>query len=435
MSPLACLCLLAACGGAAGSAQRPPNLLLAIADDLDPDHPGFAGNPAARTPSLDRLAAEGCYFPVLYVQPVCRAAHAVLLTGRFPHETGIRNNRTDAVLAPLGLLPQRLKERGYATFCAGKFWEGDPRDYGFDAAVSDRAFARGGPGSQQELFRFLEERAGAGPWFLWWAPNLPHVPHEPPARLAEAFRDAPVTPPPGYGGDPARYAAEERACLAMEAWLDEAFGALVGKLEALGEREETLIVFLADNGWSSASPSKGTPREKGVRSPLVVSLPGKERGARRLDALVALPDVHATLLDYAGADPEGRGTSLRPLLEGRPAGTRTALHGSVFLRGREDGSGGELCALYTRDARWKYTLYVRAAEGALLSAGSGLAPPFRHPAGAEELFDLAHDPFELTNLATAPEHAARRAALREAVLDWWRATGGEALELPTPGGH
>lgn len=429
MTLLPVLLLLAACTQAAPSAPGRPNILLALADDLDPDHLGFTGNSAARTPSLDRLAAEGVYFPVLYVQPVCRAAHAVLLSGRFAHETGIRNNRVETNLAPAGLLPRRLKEQGYATFCAGKFWEGDPEQYGFDAAVADPSFARKGADAQAELFRFLDQHAAGDPWFVWWAPNLPHVPHEPPARLAETFREVPVTPPPGYGGDPALYATEERACLAMEAWLDEAFGALVAKIEALGERDETLIVFLADNGWATASPSKGTPREKGVRSPLVVSPPGKERVAHRVDALVALVDVNATLLDYAGASAEGRGQSLRPLLEGRAFTPRDALHGSVFLRGRDDGGGGELCALYARDARWKYTLYLRHADGALLSAGSGLTPPFRRRAGTEELFDLAADPLELADLAGQPEQLERRRALRASVLDWWRSTGGEAQEL------
>jgi uncharacterized sulfatase len=427
MCPLALACLLAACAPAVRSEERPPNIVLAIADDLDPDHPGFAGNRAARTPALDRLAAEGCYFPTLYAQPVCRAAHAVLLTGRYPHETGIHNNRVGQALAPEGLLPQRLKERGYATFAAGKFWEGDPRAFGFDAADGERSFARGGPDSQAALFRFLEQRAPGGPWFVWWAPNLPHVPHEPPPRLAELFRDAPVAPPPGFVGDAQRFAAEERACLAMEAWLDEAFGALLAKLDELGEREETLVVFLADNGWATANLSKGTPREKGVRSPLVVSPPGPERVARRLEALADLTDVHATLLDYAGAVAEDRGRSLRPLVEGRGEEGRTALHGMAYIRTRADGTGGEPCSLYTRDARWKYTLHVRHTSAALLSSGSPLAPNFRVKAGTEELFDLAADPLELTNLAAAPEHAERRLALRASALAWWGATGGEPL--------
>lgn len=406
-----------------------PNILLAIADDLDPDHLGFCGNALARTPTLDRLAAEGAYFPVLYVQPVCRASLATLLSGRWPQETGILNNRVSARLDPAGTLPRRLKERGYATFCAGKFWEGAPADYGFDAPErNDEDFARATGEGQPELFRFLEEHAPRGPWFVWWAPNLPHVPHRPPAHIAEAFADVPLPAPRGFAGSAEEYARAERACLAMESWLDERFGELLHELDELGELDETVIVFLADNGWSTVLPAKGTPREKGVRSPLVVRLPGQE--ARQLDALVALVDVHATLLDYAGAAPDGRGRSLRPLLEDRAYERRERLFGSVFTRSRRGGEAGELCALYARDARWKYVLYVRDVASVELSADSSLAPPFRRRAGAEELFDLHADPLEELDLSAREEHAERLRDLRAAVLGWWRASGGAAPELP-----
>lgn len=433
---LALVLVLAGCAQqpAPEPAPRPPNLLVILADDLDPDHPGFAGNPAARTPSLDALAARGAYFPVLLVQPVCRAAHATLLAGRFPHETGIRNNRTAGALAPEALLPWRLQARGYATFCAGKLWEGEPAACGFDAAVTERSFARGGPEAQAELFRFLEERPAGEPWFVWWAPNLPHVPHEPPARLLAEFRDAPVAPPPGFAGDVAAFAQAERACLAMEAWLDEAVGALLAKLDELGQRDQTLVLFLADNGWATASPSKGTPREKGVRSPLVVVPPGAEPRARRLDALVSLVDVHATLLDYAGAPHEGRGTSLRPLLEERPFTPRERLFGAVFRRGGADGVDSKLVALHVRDARWKLVTYVRHADSAVLSADASLAPPFRRLAGTVELFDLDADPLELTDLSADPAQAERVQTLRAAALEWWRTTGGDPAELETRDG-
>lgn len=419
-------------------AARPPNILLAIADDLDPDHPGFSGNPLARTPTLDRLAREGAYFPVLYVQPVCRSSHATLLTGRWPHETGILNNRVARRLDPAGTLPFRLKEHGYATYCAGKLWEGSPTEYGFDApAKSNRNFARAGEAGQADLFRFLEERAKEEhterkPWFVWWAPNLPHLPHRPPARLAEVFAEAPVAAPRGFTGDPDEYARDERACLAMEAWLDECLGELLAKLDELGEREETLIVFLSDNGWSTALAAKGTAREKGVRSPLVISLPGKARAPLSLDALVSLTDVHATVLDYAGLGPEpgGRGHSLRPLLEGRPHAGRERLYGSVFTHSTRAGEEGKVCALYARDERWKYVLYVRDVDSAQLSADAHLTLPFQRRAGAQELFDLAADPLEEHDLSDRAEQAERLRALRRAAIAWWCESGGTALELP-----
>jgi arylsulfatase A-like enzyme len=416
------------------SAPRPvrPNIVLAIADDLDPDHPGFAGNALARTPNLDRLAAQGSYFPALYVQPVCRASLAVLLSGRWPHESGILNNGIEKVLDPAGTLPQRLAEGGYRSYCAGKFWEGEPPRFGFTApARNDSGFGR--TGDQGELFRFLEQSADEGPWFLWWAPSLPHTPHEPPARFASAFAETPVPIPAGIRGSPEEYVASERACLAMEAWLDDEFGALVAKLQALGEWDQTVVLFLSDNGWATGLPSKGSPSEKGIRSPLIVSVPERTAG-RRFEGPVALPDVHATVLDYAGvaAAPGDRGQSLRPWVEDRPGAPRAAVCGAAYTRHGRGGAEGRVYALYARDERWKYVLYLVDVTSADIPAGSRHAPLFLRRAGTEELFDLHADPREEHDLSGGGEHVERLRALRAAATDWWSASGGWTLELPSP---
>lgn len=424
----AALVLALACTAEPGQEReaeaRRPNLVLAIADDLDPGHLGFLGNPLARTPRLDRLAQQGWLTPVLYAQPVCRAALGVLLSGRWPHETGVTSNGAEAALPTASVLPARLRAAGYASFCAGKFWEGPPPDYGFDApAVNDERFARTGEDGQAELFRFLEERSARGPWFVWWAPSLPHTPHRPPVRFAQDFATTELAPPPEFRGSAEDFQAAERASLAMHEWMDAELRRLLAKLEELGELEETVILFLADNGWSTWRVSKGTPREQGVCMPLIASAPGQVR--RGLDAgfLADLVDVHATLLDYAGAAPapEDRGRSLRPYLEGRAESGRARLFGSAHAR------RGELYALYARDRRWKYVRYVRDVNSQELSPGPRLAEPFRRKSGVEELYDLAADPFELENLARREEHAERLAELRAATLDWWRETGGPEL--------
>jgi len=432
VSALLALALLAplACAGAPDDPPRsgdPPNIVLAIADDLDPDHLGFCGNPLARTPHLDELAAQGVYFPTLYVQPVCRAALATLLTGRWPHETGMTGNLREQPLAPAGDLPALLKQRGYATYCGGKFWEGNLPGFGFDApAENDDKFAREGQG-EEDCFRFLEQHASTGPWFVWWAPSLPHTPHRPPARFNKAFADVPIEVPASFTGDPADYVQAERSSLAMEAWLDAEFGRLTEKLRELGELESTLIVFLADNGWSTASWAKGTPMEKGVRSPLVVKPPGSSEG-RKLPALIDLVDVHATVLDYAGATlPSGsRGRSLRPLLEGKPYEPRARLYGAVY------GRYWSLVpyALYVRDERWKYVFFLQDVTGKELSPGARLAPEFRARAGQQRLFDLEQDPLEQRNLAGGPKQVERVRDLRHAVFDWWSQSGGAELAIP-----
>ncbi len=404
-----------------------PNIVLAIADDLDPGHLGFCGNPLARTPHLDKLAQEGISFRTLYAQPICRAALATLLTGRWPHETGMATNTVRQPLAPEGALPALLKARGYSTYCGGKFWEGNLPAFGFDApAENDERFAREGEG-KDDFFHWLEEHAAGGPWFAWWAPSLPHTPHRPPARFTKDFAEVPIEVPRGFKGDPQQFIEAERASLAMHAWLDAEFGHLLAKLKELGELEQTLIFFLGDNGWSTASPAKGTPTEKGVRSPLVVALPGRAGAGRELDTLVDLVDVHATVLDYAGASlpPESRGRSLRGLLEGGAYEPRAHLCGAVY--GRYEG--GLPYALYARDERWKYVLYLRDVTSKELSPGARLAPPFRVRAG-QRLFDLEQDPLERHDLAASEEQAERLRSLRASALGWWQDSGGAALEVP-----
>mgnify|MGYP001166121780 CR=1 FL=1 len=407
----------------AGSAARAPNILLAIADDLDPDHLGFAGNPLARTPNLDRLASAALSFSVLYAQPVCRPALATLLSGRWPHQTGILRNKQTTGLDPAGALPARLRERGYTTYCAGKFWEGDHHAYGFSAPDDlDTSFARYAEG-QDELFEFLERNAATGPWFVWWAPSLPHVPHDPPARFRRPFEDAAIPIPKWLSEDEESYATSERALLAMDSWLDDEFARVVAKLEELGERDETLIVFLADNGWSSSLPSKNSPHEKGVRSPLLVAPPGSTHG-RRVETRVDLVDVTATLLDYAGAplNATSPGHSLRPWLEGRAGPVRERLFGVAYDRSLEGAPEDAAYALYARDERWKYILFLRTIG------------PVK--AGQQALYDLAGDPFELHDLAASKVGESgvdqRLAAFRAAALDWWRTTGGKELSALAP---
>ena len=404
----------------------PPNILLVIADDLDPDHLGFCGNALAKTPNLDRLASQSVSFSVLRVQPVCRSTLATLLSGRWPHQTGIVNNLGESALAASGALPERLRERGYATYCGGKFWEGDHHAYGFtDPEVREERFAREKNG-QDELFRFLE-RHREEPWFVWWAPSLPHVPHRAPSRFVSAFQRAAVPVRDGVS-DREGYVAAERALLAMEAWLDDELGKLVAKLDELGEYEDTLVVFLADNGWSTALSSKGTPFEKGIRSPLLVALPG-ERRARRVEALVDVVDVNATLLEYAGVAADGalHGRSLRRWLEGGSGPVREVLCGIAYCRDPDAGSGGLAYALHARDARWKYVLYLKELEGNELGSGGKLAPPLRAHAGQEALFDLAADPFELRDLSAHEESGERMRSLRDSALEWLRASDGSEL--------
>ncbi|MEQ1893843.1 MAG: sulfatase-like hydrolase/transferase [Planctomycetota bacterium] len=423
LAALACLAVLAQ--EPASNAPR-PNLVLVLADDLDPHHLGFLGNALARTPHLDQLAREGVLLRTAWAQPVCRPALATLLTGRWPHESGILSNlQPKRLLDPANTLPQLLKQAGYATYCAGKWWEGELASFGFDApAEPDPRFAREGDG-KQDLERFLAEH-GAQPWFVWWAPSLPHTPHRAPARFVKEFAEVEIPVPADFEGSAEAYVAAERASLAMHAWLDAELKHFLNGLAESGELADTRLVFVGDNGWATALNSKGTPREQGLRSPVVLWSGAGGVTPVASDELVDLVDVTATLLDWAGvAPPAGaRGHSLAPLLVGQPWHGRARLFGEIYTR------DGGLFALCARDARWKYVEYVATVKAYELSPGPRLAPEFRRRAGALELFDLAADPTEQRNLAKQPEHAERLAEWRTATRAWWTETGGGALPEP-----
>lgn len=389
--------------------------MLVIGDDHGYTDFGFMGSREVQTPNLDRLAAEGTVFPVAYTTASqCRPALRTLLSGLYPHQWGLRVaqiaarvGRADGVrdVELFDTLPRALERHGYATFEGGKLWEGTFADAGFGGGMTDRfepsAFPRlrgqfGGDGlalvreTMDPVFEFVDAHTEQ-PFFLWFAPFLPHLPHDAPPRFRDLYRNAEIS-------------GRRRAYYAAVSWFDEGVGRLVEHLERRGLREKTLIVYLADNGWEvddEAYRAEGGPHGKnslyelGFRTPLVFHWPGHiESGAVR-DALASFVDVVPTLLDYAGAPPlRGRpGRSLRPQVEGREGAGRHALIGAA-PRSRA-GPGG----VFLRDERWHFVAY----DG---------RPP--------ELYDLSEDPREQRNVAG--EHPDRVRDYRERIAAWQRET-------------
>ena len=365
----------------------------------------------------------------------CRASLAALLTGRWPHRNGVYYNMGPRRLEVDTALPKLLAEAGYATFLGGKFWEGDPERSGFDRHDTDRGtFVRE---SQESLFAFVDEHAGKSPMFIWWAPKLPHWPQDPPERYrALVARDE--IPVPKYVRDFRReeYLDLEHASLAMVAWLDDGLAQLVAKLEESGARENTLFCYFIDNGHANGLPSKGSPFEKGLRTPVVFSLPGTVAEGARHDALVSSLDVYPTLLEYAGVPvpAEADGRSLRPWLEGRAGEAREALYGVIYPRqSPADTPPGEAAvAAYARTKRWKYVLYLRdvLVEDQRQETAWLATRILEWRRGDEDLYDLDADPYERRDLAEREDLAEIRRELRAGVVEWWRATGGGELPLP-----
>ena len=246
------LCL--ACGG--GGASDRPNIVLLIGDDHGYGDFGFMGSPHAKTPNLDRLAAEGAVFPLTYTTAsVCREAMLSLLTGVHPiqyevraqalRRTGVTNLRGD-LIRRFDTLPRLLAEHGYASFQAGKYHEGHFGGAGFTGGMVERRGESRDVAKRlvretfDPVFAFLESPRD-GPFFLWFAPVIPHLPHDPPAEFFALYE----------GDDLPPLAA---AYLASVSWYDWSVGVLLERLEALGLREDTLVVYVADNGWETIGP-------------------------------------------------------------------------------------------------------------------------------------------------------------------------------------
>jgi arylsulfatase A-like enzyme len=410
---LAIALFLCACGASSENvATGPPNIVLIISDDQGYRDFGFMGSKIAHTPRLDRLAEEGTVFPVGYATAsVCRPSLRSLLTGLYPIQFDRREqqlNRRGIPPSPrtplrdhFHALPAILAQRGYASFQSGKFPEGSYRNAGFTHGMTEKPGKAGRKQgirivreTMEPLFSFIDAHREQ-PFFIWFAPQIPHLPHNPPKEFYAPYES--IELPwfaPGY--------------YASITWLDSAVGRLVDHLERRGLRERTLIVFVADNGWQAPGPGveydyklggrkgKRSLYEIGFRTPVIFNWPGKIPSGEVKEDLVSLVDLFPTLLAYAGAPrPANRaGVDLRPLLEGRPLSTRSALIGTAAAV-RTQRAGGPTGGSFLRTRRWHYLWYSD---------------------GREALFDLSTDPDEEHDVAARHPNLIRES--RKRIREW-----------------
>lgn len=287
-----------------------PNVVLIISDDQGWGDFGFMGSADIRTPHLDALAKESLVFARGYVPTaLCRASLATLITGLYPHQhkitgndppQGMERDRMLRHIAALDTLPKLLAAIGYRSLQTGKWWEGNCTCGGFTEGMTHGDPTRGGRHgdeglsigrkSMQPAFDFIDACVQDNtPFFLWYAPFLPHRPHNPPARILEDYQL------PGIPESMAKYRA-------MCTWFDETCGSLLSYLDTKGITKNTLVVFVVDNGWiqredrSGFAPrSKRTPYEGGVRTPILLRWPGKVKSRRR-EVPVSTVDIPTTIL-------------------------------------------------------------------------------------------------------------------------------------------
>ncbi|MEP2776544.1 MAG: sulfatase-like hydrolase/transferase [Luteolibacter sp.] len=299
------------------SAAEPtrPNVILIISDDQAFGDYSFMGHERIKTPHLDKMAAESLLYTRGYVMPVCSPSLASLLTGKMPHEHGItgndihgQRNQRDALAGQLLgnslMLPKALTEAGYLTYQTGKLWNVTYEDVGFSHGMTDTAGRHGDAGldigrkGMKPIYDFIEDaQAEEKPFFIWYAPLLPHTPHNPPAEIFAKYKGKGPTP-----------AAEKY--YAMVEWFDNTCGELDGYLEKSGLKENTVILYLADNGWDGEYGDNGeraklSPYENGIRTPMFVRWPGTVEAQRDDETLAHIIDFPTTLLKITGAKNPG----------------------------------------------------------------------------------------------------------------------------------
>ena len=413
-----------------------PNVVLIISDDQAWSDYGFMGHELVRTPHLDRLAKESVLFRRGYVPTaLCRPSLMSLATGQYAHRHGITGNdpspkyakgeeyqeRREQLIAKLDTfdtLPELLGERGFLSHQSGKWWEGNYARGGFTHGMTRGFPQRGGRHGDDGLTigrqgmapidEFVKLAKDQGkPFFLWYAPFLPHTPHNPPERFLARYRDRVESL------HVARY-------YAMCEWFDESCGQLLAIIDRHGFRENTVIVYVTDNGWIQnpdrrgyGPRSKQTPYEGGVRTPIMFRWPGKLRPADRPD-LVSSIDLMPTILAATGARvPENLpGLNLLSHMETGSALPRERLFGEGFSHDIADLDRPEASLLYrwTIEGRWKLLLTYDGEVNRYQST---------HPrtVKAPQLFDLIKDPWERRNLAF--EHPDRVYRMAEYIAAWY----------------
>ncbi len=418
---------------AVSGSAAPPNVVLIIGDDQAWTDYGFMGHKQIRTPHLDKLASQSLVFPRGYVpSSLCRASLATMITGLYPHQHLITSN--DPPL-PAGLgqaaamknevylkdrarmianfersanLAKLLGEAGYVSHQSGKWWEGNAcRCGGFTEGMTHGDTAKGGRHGDEGLkigregleavTNFIDKsKHDAKPFYVWYAPIMPHQPHNPPARLLAKYKD--------------KHESEFVAKYwAMCEWFDETVGGLLAHLDKTGLAENTIVVYLHDNGWIQdpkagryGPKSKQSPYDGGVRTPIMIRLPGKVKPGR-IDRLVSSIDLAPTILAACGLKPTP-GMSGIDLRNADAVARREAVFGEIFEHNAVDIDRP------AANLKWRW---VVSGNWKLI-----VPNPARLPMAEVELYDLSSDPSEEKNLAVA--QPKRVEELRKQLDSWWK---------------
>ncbi|NJX14281.1 sulfatase family protein [Tamlana crocina] len=390
--------------------QNQPNIVFILSDDQSWTDYSFMGHEHIDTPRLDQFASESLTFTRGYVPtPLCSPSLATIITGLYPKDHGIlgndkvyervkgdrktsQKNRTEAykpiitAFEKQTTLPDMLKEKGYLSFQTGKWWHGNHKVGGFDYGMTHGDPKRGG---RHGDFGLTIARKGLDtinsyvdlalkekkPFFLWYAPYLPHRPHTPPQNLLDKYLKKTESEPL------AKY-------WAMCEWFDETCGQLFDMFEEKGLTENTLFVYVCDNGWAQnpekdgyLKHSKRAPYDMGIRTPIMYKWKGKITPKMDNSTISSSIDMVPTVLDILGIEkPENLpGVSV---LDEEALAERKGIFGEVYAH---DFDTIENSMYYNMAIFPPYKIII--------------PDPERKKDEVVQLFNIEEDPFEKNNIA------------------------------------
>ncbi|WP_136482906.1 sulfatase-like hydrolase/transferase [Cognatitamlana onchidii] len=390
--------------------NQTPNIVFILSDDQSWTDYSFMGDENIETPRIDQFASESLTFTQSYVPtPLCSPSLATIITGLYPKDHGIlgndkvydrvkgdrkasQKNRAEAYKPIISAfekqttLPDMLKEKGYLSFQTGKWWHGNHKIGGFDDGMTHGDPNRGGRHGDYglEIGRkgldtinsyvdlALKEKK---PFFLWYAPFLPHRPHTPPQRLLDKYLK--------------KTDSEHLAKYwAMCEWFDETCGQLFDMFEEKGLTENTLFVYVCDNGWRQdptksgyMKDSKRAPYDMGIRTPIMYKWKGKITPKMDKSTITSSIDMVPTVLDILGIEKPENLPGLS-VLDEKALAERKGIFGEVYAH---DFDTIENSMFYNMAIFPPYKIII--------------PDPVRKKNEVVQLFNITEDPFEKNNIA------------------------------------
>lgn len=426
-----------------------PNVILFIADDVSWNDYGCYGNAFARTPNIDRLAAQGIRFDNAFLTASsCSPSRASVVTGRYPHNNGRASELHLPIAANLPWFPELLRKSGYFTALSGKNHMsvdgalgadfGEPRAKPFD--VIDGGNAPGNSGGHANWVKHLQQRPKDKPFFFWFAAYDAHRAWDADGQWKADYgpmhtKERVVVPPFLVDEDDTR--ADLASYYNEVTRFDYYIGRVVEELRVQGELENTLILVMADNGRPFPR-AKTRLHDSGMKTGLVAHWPAGIQANGSCESLVSVIDLAPTILTMAEVPVAEtmQGVSLLPIFADLSAEVRRYAFSEhnwhdYEAHGRSVRDGQ---FLYIKNNRpylaWQgpadsvrspshVDLQKRRDAGQLNEAQRDV---FLAPRPLEELYAVGEDPDQLTNLIDDPKYQADAKRLRELLASWVEAT-------------